>query len=107
MKQSLVVLRSSSGSGLVSGSGASVLVFVVGQRFLNSCFKWPFVVAGESGRCLDMRSSVSPDQVVRQLFLISWMYVKSAEIKHAAWRNWSNFFVLFICTMALAACAGG
>ena len=65
MNQSWVVLSSSSGSGLGSGGGASVLVFVVGRRFLNSCFKWPFVFAGESGRCLEMRSSVSPGQVVR------------------------------------------
>ena len=50
MKQSCVVLRSSSGSGLGSGSGASVLVFVMGRIFLNYCFKWPFVVAKESGR---------------------------------------------------------
>ena len=60
MKQSCVVLRSSSGSGLGSGSGASVLVFVMRQIFLNSFFKWPFLVAKESGRCLEMRSSVSP-----------------------------------------------
>ena len=65
MKQSWVVLRSSSCSGFGSGSGASVLVFVVGQRFLNSHVKWTFVVAGESGRCLEMRSSVSPGQAER------------------------------------------
>ena len=65
MKQSWVVLRSSSGYGLVSGSGASVLVFVVGKIFLNSCFLWPFVVAGESGRCLEIRYSVSTFQLVR------------------------------------------
>ena len=52
MKQSWLVLRSSSGCGLGSGIGASVLSFVVGQTFFNSCFKWPFVVAGKSGRCL-------------------------------------------------------
>ena len=64
-KHSWVVIRSSSDSGLGYGSGASVLLFVVGRRFFNSCFKWLFVVAGESCRCLEMRSSVSPEQVVR------------------------------------------
>ena len=38
MKQSWVVLRSSSGYVLGSGNGASVLAFVVGRRFLNSVF---------------------------------------------------------------------
>ena len=107
MNQSWVVIRSSSGSGLVSGSGASFLVFVVGRRFLNSCFKWPFVVAVESGRCLEMRSYVSPLQVVRFPFLIAWMNVEGVGLKHAACRNWANYFlVLFIYTMVLAYCAG-
>ena len=52
MKQPWVVLWSSSGSGLGYGSVALVLVFVVGRRFLNYCFKLPFLVAVESGRCL-------------------------------------------------------
>ena len=64
-KHSWVVIRSSSDSGLGYGSGASVSVLVVGRRFLNSCSKWPFVVSGESVRFLEMRSSVSPGQVVR------------------------------------------
>ena len=64
MKQPWVVLWSSSGSGLGYGSVALVLVFVVGRRFLNYCFKLPFLVAVESGRCLEIRSSVSPGQVV-------------------------------------------
>ena len=50
MKQSWLVLRISSGSVLGSGNEASVLAFAEGQIFLNSFFKWPFVVAGESGR---------------------------------------------------------
>ena len=60
-----MAIRSSSGSGLGSGNGASVLAFVAVQIFLNSCSKWTFVVDGESERCLEMRSSVSPGQVVR------------------------------------------
>ena len=92
MNQSWMVLRSSSGSGLVSGGGASVLVFLVRQIFFNSCFKWPFVVAGESGRCLEMISSVSPGQVARRTFLIAWTNIEGAGLKHAAWRNWSNYF---------------
>ena len=87
MKQSWVVLRSSSCSGLVSGSGASVLVFVVGRRLLNYFFKWTFLVSGESGRLLDMRSSVSPGQVARLPFLIYWMNVEGVGLKHAAWIN--------------------
>ena len=50
MNHSWVTLRSFLGYGLGYGNGASVLVFVVVQRFLNYCFKWPFVVAGKSGR---------------------------------------------------------
>ena len=65
MKQSWVVLRSSSCSILGSGSGASVLFFIVGRIFLNCCFKWPFVISGESGRCLEMKSYVSPGKVTR------------------------------------------
>ena len=54
-----------------------------------------------------MRSSVSPGQVVRWLFLIDWMNITSAGLKHAAWRNWANYvLVFFVCTMELAACAG-
>ena len=59
-----MVLRSSSGSVLGSGNGALVLAFVMGRMFLNYRFKWLFVVTGESGRCLEMRSSVSTGQVV-------------------------------------------
>ena len=92
MKQSWLVLLSSLGSGLGYGSGAPVLVFVVRGRFLNYCFKWPFVVAGESGRCLERRSSVSPVQVVRWPFLIAWMNVEGAGLKNAAWKNWPNYF---------------
>ena len=69
IKKSWVELRRSSGSRLGYGDGVSVLAFVVGQIFLNSCFRWLFVVSGESGRCLDMRSSVSPNKVVRWPFL--------------------------------------
>ena len=107
MNQSWVVLSSSSGSGLGSGNGASVLSFVVGRRFLNSCFKWPFVVAGESFSCLDMRSSVSPGQVLRGPFFIAWMNAEGTELKNVAWRNRSNYFlVLFIWKIALATCDG-
>ena len=36
------------------------------------------------------------------------MNVEGAGIKHSAWMNWDNYFlVLFIRTMTLAACAGG
>ena len=105
MKHPWVVIRSSSGSILGSGNGASVLSFVVGRRFLNSCFKWPFVVAGESFSCLDMRSSVSPGQVLRGPFFIAWMNAEGTELKNVAWRNRSNYFlVLFIWKIALAAC---
>ena len=65
MKQSCILLQSYSGAGLGSGSGASVLVFVVGRRFLNYFLKWPFVVAVESSKFLEMRSSVSPGKLVR------------------------------------------
>ena len=107
MKQSWLVLRSSSGCVLGSGNGASVLAFVVGWRFLNSCFKWPFVVDGESSRCLEMRSSVSPVQVVRWPFFISRINVEGVGLKHVSWRNYANYFlVLFIWTMELSARAG-
>ena len=36
------------------------------------------------------------------------MNVEGTGLKHAAWRDWANYFlVLFICTMALAVYAGG
>ena len=108
MKQSWLVLRSSSGCVLGSGNGASVLAFVAGQRFLNSCFKWIFVVAIESSRCLDLKSSVSPGQVVRWTFFIARMNVEGTVLKHAAWRDWANYFlVLFIWTIPLTACDVG
>ena len=65
MKQSWVIIMSSSGSGLGFGIGSSVLVFMVGKDFLDSCFKRTFVVAGQSGRCLERRISVFPGQVAR------------------------------------------
>ena len=81
-KKSCVTLRSSSGSGLVSGNGVAVSMLMVGRIFLNSCFKWPFVVAGERGRCLDMSSSVRPGQVERWIFLIALTNVEGAGLKH-------------------------
>ena len=108
MKPSWIVLRSSSCFVLGYGIGASVVVFVVGRIFFNSCFKWPFLISEEIGRCLEMRSSVSPGQVARWPFLIDWMNVEDVALTHAAWRNWANYFLdLFICTMALPACACG
>ena len=66
------------------------------------------MVYGESGRCLEMRYSISPIHVVRLTFLISWKNVEGEGLNHAAWRNWANYvLVLFICTMTLAACACG
>ena len=46
INKSCVALRIASGSGLVSGDGVIVSILMVGRRFLNSCFKWPFVVDG-------------------------------------------------------------
>ena len=51
MNQSWLVISSSSGYGLGSGIGASVLLFVVGQICLNYFFKWPFVVTGDEILC--------------------------------------------------------
>ena len=68
MKQPWVSLRIYSGYGLGSGNGVSVLAFVVGKIFLNYCFMMTFVVAGERGRCLDIRSSMITGKVVRWLF---------------------------------------
>ena len=65
---------------------------MVGQIFLNYCFKWPFVIAGESGRCLETSSSVSTGQVARWSFLIALTNVEGAGLKHVAWRNRDNFF---------------
>ena len=54
-----------------------------------------------------MSSSVSTVQVVRWPFLIAWMNVEGAGIKHAVWRNWNNpFLVLLIWTISLSACGG-
>ena len=52
----------------------------------------PFVVSGESGRFLEMRSSVSPGEVVLWPFFIASMNVEGAGLKHAPWRNWANLF---------------
>ena len=102
-----MALRRSSGSGLVSGDGVSVLSFVMGMIFSNSYFRWPFVIAGESGSCLDMRSSVSPVQVVRWKFLIAMMNMEVAGLKYVARSNSAKYFlVLFIWNIALAACNG-
>ena len=68
MKQPWVALRSYSRSGLGHGYGVSLLALVVGKIFLNYCFMMTFVVAGERGRCLDMRSSMITGKVVRWLF---------------------------------------
>ena len=39
---------------------------------------------------------------------IAWMNVEGVGLKHAAWRNWANsFLVLFIWTVAFDACGGG
>ena len=92
MKQSWVALRITAGSGLGSGDGVSVLDFVVGRIFLNYCLRWPFVVAGKIVRCLEMRYYVSPSQVVRGSFFIAWINVKVGRLKHAACRNWANYF---------------
>ena len=52
-----------------------------------------------------MSSSISPGQMVRLTFLISWMNFEGAGIKHVTWRDWSNsLLVLFIRTIILAAC---
>ena len=69
MKQLWVALRSYSDSGLGSGDGIAVSVLMVGKIFLNSCFSCPFAIYGERGRFLEIRSSVSPFQVVRWTFL--------------------------------------
>ena len=45
-----MALESDSGSGLESGDGVPVSIFIVGRIVLNYCFKWTFVVAGEIGR---------------------------------------------------------
>ena len=60
-----MALRSASGSGMGSGDGVAVSVLMVRQRFLNYCFRWPFFIAVEKGRCLEMSSYDSPGQVVR------------------------------------------
>ena len=60
MNKSWVAPRSASGSGMRSRDGVAVSLLMVGRIFLNSCFRWPFVVSGGRGRCLEMSSSVSP-----------------------------------------------
>ena len=63
-----MAFRSASGSGLGSEDGVEVSVLMVGQRFLNSCFRWPFVVYGEREICMEMSYSVSTGQVLRCTF---------------------------------------
>ena len=65
IKQSCVAIRSASGSGLGSGDGVPISILMVGRGLLNFCFEWPFVVPGESGRCLEISSYVSIGQVAR------------------------------------------
>ena len=60
-----MALETASGYVLVSGDWVLVSILMVGLRFLNSCLKGPFVVAGESGRCLEMSSYVRPGQMSR------------------------------------------
>ena len=86
-----VTFGSDSGSVSGLGDGVPVLILMLGQIFLISCFKWPFVVYGESGRWLNMISSLRPAHVERWK-VISLMNVEGAGLKHAALRNWVNLF---------------
>ena len=74
-------------------------------NILNSYFNRSFVVDGKWDELLEMSSSIFPGLVMRWKFLMVFINVKCAGLKHAAWRNWANyFFLLFTLTIARADC---
>ena len=69
---------------------------LVKHMFCRSCFRCPFAVASDLGRCLCTSSDVRPGQVAKYLALMALVQVFTTGLKAHRCRYWTSSDLVFI-----------